>query len=175
MLARLALPRETWAALQAHACDRGVIFLSSPFDEASADLLEHLDVPAFKVGSGELTNTGFITHLARKGRPLLVSTGMATMAEVADAVEAIAAADDPPVALFHCVSAYPARPEDANLRAIETLRAAFGVPAGWSDHTPGIELPIAAVALGADLVEKHVTLDRALPGPITRRRWSPRS
>ncbi len=165
MLARLALPRETWAALQAHARERRMVFLSSPFDEGSADLLEDLDVPAFKVGSGELTNTGFLAYLARKGRPLLVSTGMATMAEVADAVEAIAAAGDPPAALLHCVSAYPARPEDANLRAIETLRAAFGVPAGWSDHTPGIGLPIAAVALGADLLEKHVTLDRGLHGP----------
>ena len=122
-------------------------------------------MPAFKVGSGELTNTGFIAHLARKGRPLLVSTGMATMVEVADALEAIAAAGAPPTALFHCVSAYPARPEDANLRAIDTLRAAFGVPAGWSDHTPGTELPIAAAALGADLIEKHLTVDRTLPGP----------
>jgi len=165
MLARLALPPEAWAALQAHARDRGLVFLSSPFDEASADLLERLDVPAFKVGSGELTNTGFLAHLARKGRPLLVSTGMADMVEVADALETIAAAGGPPVALFHCVSAYPARPVDANLRAIGTLRAAFGVPAGWSDHTPGTELPIAAVALGADLLEKHLTLDRTLPGP----------
>lgn len=165
MLARLALPPETWAALQAHARDRGLVFLSSPFDEVSADLLERLEVPAFKVGSGELTNTGFLAHLARKGRPLLVSTGMADMVEVADALETIAAAGGPPVALFHCVSAYPARPVDANLRAIGTLRGAFGVPAGWSDHTQGTELPIAAVALGADLLEKHVTLDRTLPGP----------
>jgi N,N'-diacetyllegionaminate synthase len=165
MLARLALPPETWAALQAHARDRGLVFLSSPFDEASADLLDRLDVPAFKVASGELTNTAFIDYLARKGRPLLVSTGMADMVDVADALETIVAAGAPPVALFHCVSAYPARPEDANLRAIGTLRAAFGVPAGWSDHTPGIELAIAAVALGADLLEKHITLDRALPGP----------
>ena len=165
MLAPLALPLESWPALQAHASDRGLVFLSTPFDEASADLLERLDVPAFKVGSGELTNTGFIAHLARKGRPLLVSTGMADMVEVADALETIAAAGAPHVALFHCVSAYPARPEDANLLAIGTLRAAFGVPAGWSDHTLGIELPIAAAALGADLLEKHLTLDRMLPGP----------
>jgi N,N'-diacetyllegionaminate synthase len=165
MLARLALAPETWSSLQAHAQDRGLVFLSSAFDDESADLLERLDVPAFKVPSGELTNAGFVAHLARKGRPLLVSTGMADMAEVADALEVIAASGDPPVALFHCVSAYPARPEDANLRAIDTLRAAFRVPVGWSDHTPGIGLPIAAVALGADLVEKHLTLDRSLPGP----------
>jgi N-acetylneuraminate synthase/N,N'-diacetyllegionaminate synthase len=165
MLARLALPPDAWAALRDHALDRGLVFLSSPFDAPSADLLERLDVPAFKVASGELTNTPFLVHLARKGRPLLVSTGMADMVDVADALETIAGAGDPPVALFHCVSAYPARPDDANLRAIATLRGAFGVPAGWSDHTLGLEMPIAAVALGADLVEKHVTLDRGMAGP----------
>ncbi len=165
MLERLALPREGWAALREHASDRGMVFLSSPFDEASADLLERLDVAAFKVPSGELTNHPFLAHLARKGRPLLVSTGMADMREVADALEVIEVAGGPPVALFHCVSSYPAPPEDANLRAIGSLRAAFGVPAGWSDHSLGIELPTAAAALGADLLEKHLTLDRTLPGP----------
>ena len=165
MLAALALPADAWAALRDHAHDRGLVFLSTPFDDASADLLEALDVPAFKVASGELTNLPFIERLARRGRPLLVSTGMADMVEVAQAVDAIAAAGDPPVALFHCVSSYPARPQDANLRAIATMRAAFGVPVGWSDHTLGIELPLAAVAAGAALVEKHLTLDRAMAGP----------
>jgi N,N'-diacetyllegionaminate synthase len=165
MLARLALPTGAWAAIRDHAHDRGLVFLSTPFDDASADLLEALDVPAFKVPSGELTNLPFIERLARRGRPLLVSTGMADMVEVAAAIDAIAAAGDPPVALFHCVSSYPARVEDANLRAIGTMRAAFGVPVGWSDHTLGIELPLAAVAAGAVLVEKHVTLDRTMAGP----------
>ncbi len=165
MLERLALPADAWLALQAHARERGLAFLSTPFDLVSADLLDRLDVPAFKVGSGELTNIPFLAALARRGRPMLVSTGMATMVEVADAVDAIASAGDPPLALFHCVSSYPARPEDANLRAIETMRRAFGVPVGWSDHTLGVELPLAAVAAGAVLVEKHVTLDRTMPGP----------
>jgi len=165
MLERLALAPDAWPRLRDHARDRGIGFLSTPFDEGSADLLERLGIRAFKVGSGELTNTRLLAHLARKGRPILVSTGMAEMVEVADALETIAGAGDPAVALLHCVSAYPARPQDANLRAIATLRAAFEVPAGWSDHTPGIALPIAAAALGADLVEKHLTLDRALPGP----------
>ena len=165
MLARLALPADAWPGLRDHARDRGLEFLSSPFDEASADVLHGIGVPAFKVGSGELTNHPFLAHLARFGRPLLVSTGMADMLEVAAALDVIEAAGDPPVALFHCVSSYPARAEDANLRAIETLRAAFGVPAGWSDHTTGIELDVAAAALGADLVEKHLTLDRGRPGP----------
>jgi N-acetylneuraminate synthase/N,N'-diacetyllegionaminate synthase len=165
MLAALALPADAWAALRDHARERGLVFLSTPFDDASADLLDALGVPAFKVASGELTNLPFIARLARRGRPLLVSTGMADMVEVAQAIDAIAAAGDPPVALFHCVSSYPAQPSDANLAAIATMRAAFAVPVGWSDHTLGIELPLAAVAAGAALVEKHLTLDRTLPGP----------
>jgi N-acetylneuraminate synthase/N,N'-diacetyllegionaminate synthase len=160
MLARLALPSEAWAALQAHARDRGIVFLSTPFDEASADLLDGLGVPAFKVGSGELTNLPFLAGLARRGRPLIVSTGMATMVEVAAAVDAIRATGERQLALLHCVSSYPAAPADANLAAMATMREAFGVQTGWSDHTPGIELPVAATALGAAIVEKHLTLDR---------------
>ena len=165
LLAPLALPITAWRELQSHARDRGVIFLSSPFDEASADLLDRLDVPAFKVASGELTNVPFLEHLAGKGRPLLVSTGMADMLEVANALDVIATACDVPVALFHCVSSYPASVADANLRAMASLRAAFACPTGWSDHSPGIELPIASVALGASMIEKHLTLDRDLSGP----------
>jgi N-acetylneuraminate synthase/N,N'-diacetyllegionaminate synthase len=165
MLARLALPLDAWPRLRDHVAARGLVFLSSPFDEASADLLADLGAPAFKVASGELTNLPFLERLAAVGRPLLVSTGMADMREVAVALDAIRAAGDPPVALFHCVSSYPADPADANLRAMATLRAAFGVPTGWSDHTPGVDMPIAAVALGAELLEKHVTLDRGRSGP----------
>ncbi len=165
MLAALALPPAAWSELQAHARARDLVFLSTPFDDGSAELLDQLGVPAFKVGSGELTNTPFITRLASRGRPLLISTGMADMVEVAAAVDAVRAGGDVPLALFHCVSSYPAAPEDANLRAIETMRRAFGVPVGWSDHTPGTELSLAAIAAGASLVEKHITLDRALPGP----------
>jgi len=165
MLARLALPDDAWPRLQAHAHERELAFLSTPFDDASARLLDGLGVPAFKVGSGELTNIPFLVRLARYGRPMLVSTGMADMVEVAAAVDAIRLAGNLRLALFHCVSAYPARVEYANLRAIATMRAAFGVPTGWSDHTPGTELPIAAAALGASMIEKHVTLDRTMPGP----------
>lgn len=165
MLARLALPDDAWAGLQAHAADRGLIFMSTPFDDGSAALLDALGVPAFKIGSGELTNLPFLERCARFGRPLLVSTGMADMREVGAAVDGIAAAGDPGLALLHCVSSYPAAPHDANLRAIATMRRAFGVPVGWSDHTLAPELPLAAVAAGAALVEKHVTLDRRLPGP----------
>ena len=163
---RLALPLDAWAQLQAHARIRGLVFLSTPFDDASAALLDGLDVPAFKVGSGELTNLPFLARLAALGRPLIVSTGMATMVEVAAAVDAVGPARAAGrLALLHCVSSYPADPTDANLSAIEMLRQAFGVPAGWSDHTPGIAMPIAAVGLGATIVEKHMTLDRTRRGP----------
>jgi N,N'-diacetyllegionaminate synthase len=173
MLSRLALPIDAWPALQRHAADRGLVFLSTPFDDASAELLDRLDVPAFKVGSGELTNVPFLERLAARGRPLILSTGMADMCEVARAVDAIEAAGDPGVALLHCVSAYPADPADANLRAIGTMRAAFAVPTGWSDHTDSIEIPVAAVALGAAIIEKHLTLDRTRPGPDHRASLEP--
>jgi N-acetylneuraminate synthase/N,N'-diacetyllegionaminate synthase len=165
MLVRLALPNDAWASLQAHATERGIMFLSTPFDEASAELLDRLDVPAFKVGSGELTNLPFLARLARFRRPMIVSTGMATMAEVAAAVDAIRATGDRQLALLHCVSAYPAAPEDADLAAMATMREAFGLQTGWSDHTPGIELPVAATALGAAIIEKHLTLDKGRRGP----------
>ena len=173
MLQRLALPLDAWPALQRHAVERGLTFLSTPFDEASAELLDRLDVPAFKVGSGDLTDIPFLERLARRGRPLLVSTGMATMAEVAAAVDAIAGAGAPPLVLLHCVSSYPAAATDANLRAIETMRRAFGIPVGWSDHSPGIEVAISAATLGAAVIEKHLTTDRSRPGPDHRSSLEP--
>ncbi|BDU75233.1 N-acetylneuraminate synthase [Mesoterricola sediminis] len=165
MLRALELDEATHRALQARCRERGILFLSTPFEETSADLLERLDLPAFKVPSGEITNLPFLAHLARKGRPILLSTGMATLGEVERALAALREAGDPPVALLHCVSAYPTSPADANLRAMGTLRAAFQVPVGYSDHTQGLEVPLAAVALGACVLEKHFTLDRRLPGP----------
>lgn len=165
MLERLVLPKAAHADLQKRAKDRGITFLSSPFDEASADFLEELGVPAFKVASGELTNHPFIAHLARKKRPLLMSSGMSDMVEVAEALAVVEDNGRPPVALFHCVTNYPAAPADSNLRAIATMQSAFRWPAGWSDHTEGTAVSFAAVAMGASLVEKHYTLDRNMPGP----------
>jgi N,N'-diacetyllegionaminate synthase len=165
MLRRLALPREALAALAAHAATRGLLFLSTPFDEASADLLEALGMPAFKVPSGEVTNHPLVAHVARKGRPVLLSTGMSTLGEVAEAVQVVREHGNPPLALFHCVTSYPASPAECNLRAMEAMRTAFGVPVGWSDHTMGIQVSLAAVAAGAALLEKHFTVDRTLPGP----------
>ena len=165
MLEALVLSRPAHHELAVHARERGLQFLSSPFDEESADFLMDLDLPAFKIPSGEVTNLPLLRHIARFGRPMLMSTGMCEMVEVSEAMDAIRAAGDPPVALFHCVSNYPAEPRSANLRAMQSLAAAFGVPVGWSDHTMGIEVALAAIALDARLLEKHLTLSRSLSGP----------
>jgi N,N'-diacetyllegionaminate synthase len=165
LLRRLQLPRAEFESLAAYAESRGILFLSTPFDEGSADFLHHLGVPALKVPSGEITNHPFLAHVARLGRPLLISTGMSTLAEVAEALAVVRASGDPEVALFHCVTDYPASPADCNLRAMATMARAFGVPVGWSDHTLGLEISLAAVAAGAVLLEKHFTLDRTMPGP----------
>jgi len=141
------------------------MFLSTPFDGESADLLESLGVPAFKIASGDVTHLPLLRYVARKGRPMLVSTGMATLEETRQAVEAIRDAGGRELALLQCVSRYPADPSDANLRAMATLARAFGAPVGYSDHTTGVEVALAAAALGACVIEKHLTLDRRLPGP----------
>lgn len=165
MLERLVLPRAAHRELQEHAQQRGILFLSTPFDEGSGDFLEALGLPAFKVPSGEITNHPFLAHLAKKKRPMLVSTGMANMLEIAQALDVIAANGDPPVALFHCVTNYPATPSDTNLRAMDSMRSSFGRPTGMSDHSEGLMVMLASVARGAHLVEKHYTLDRAMAGP----------
>ncbi len=164
MLRRLELSEEAHRELAAY-CGERIIFLSTPFDEGNADFLGALGVPLFKVPSGEITNLPFLAHLARFRRPLIVSTGMTSLGEVEAAVHAIGAAGSPPVVLLHCVSNYPAHPSDCNLRAMQTMRAAFGLPVGYSDHTLGLEVALAAVALGACVIEKHFTMDRSLPGP----------
>lgn len=165
MLRRLELSDDGHRAVLARCQERGIQFLSSPFDETSADFLDELRVPAFKLGSGELTNLPLLTHVARKGKPVILSTGMATLDEVGAAVAAVRAAGATDLALLQCVSNYPAAPEDVNLRAMETMAKAFDVVVGYSDHTLGNDVAMAAVALGATIIEKHFTLDRHLPGP----------
>jgi N,N'-diacetyllegionaminate synthase len=165
MLRKLELSEEDHRQLIADCEREGIMFLSSPFDEASADLLVALGVDALKVPSGEITNLPFLRHLAAQGRMLIVSTGMSTLDEVEEAVEAIRQAADVPFVLLHCVSLYPSPAAGINLRAMTTMRERFGVPVGYSDHTEGVEVSLAAVALGADVIEKHFTSDRTLPGP----------
>ena len=162
MLEKLVLPAEAYSGLMQHASERGLIFLSTPFDPGSADFLDELGLPAFKVSSGDVTNTPFLEFLATKGKPVLLSTGMANMDEVSRAVASINKA---PLALFQCVSNYPSAPSHSNLHVMATLRETFDCPVGWSDHTQGITVSIAAAALGAELLEKHFTLDRHLSGP----------
>jgi len=173
MLQRLELSPAAHRELVAHCRQRHVTFLSTPFDEESAALLDSLDVPAFKIGSGEVTNHPFLEYIARKGRPIILSTGMSYLGEVDEAVRVLRHAGCEQLILLHCVSNYPASPADANLRAMQTMAVAFDLPIGYSDHTPGIEVALAAVALGACVIEKHFTLDRNLPGPDHRASLEP--
>lgn len=165
LLEQLELAPQAFERLRDRARRLGILFLSSPFDAESLALLEQLELPALKLGSGELTNVPLLTRAAATGRPLILSTGMSTLAEVRAAVQCVRRAGCTQLALLHCVSCYPAAPEDANLRAMATLEKAFHVPVGFSDHTTGIEVPVAAVAAGACILEKHLTLDRTRPGP----------
>ena len=173
MLKHLELTEEDHRALIAHCERRGVLFLSTPFDEESCDFLESLGLPAFKLPSGELTNLPFLAHVAGKGKPVILSTGMATLQEVDAAVETFARSGNNRLVLLQCVSEYPADPAEANLRAMASMRSLFGFPVGFSDHTPGMAAAITAAALGACVVEKHFTLDRELPGPDHRASLEP--
>ncbi|MFP6678414.1 MAG: N-acetylneuraminate synthase [Pirellulaceae bacterium] len=165
MLRELELDRRDHEWLIQRCREKGIIFLSTPFEEQSADLLNDLDVPAFKIPSGEVPNLPFLEHVARFGKPMIVSTGMCRLGEVEDAVRAIEGVGNTRFALLHCVSSYPADPATANLKAMQTLSHSFGAPVGFSDHTVGLTVASAAVALGASIVEKHFTLDRSMPGP----------
>ena len=165
LLDAIALPREWQPELAGHAAARGIHFFSSPFDREAVDSLRELGVPAMKVASFEIVDLPLIRHTAAAGVPVIVSTGMATYGEIEDALGAVAAAGNRHVALLRCASVYPAPAEIMNLRAMATMQAAFGVPVGLSDHTQGISVSVGAAALGAQLVEKHFTLDRTMEGP----------
>lgn len=165
MLKRLELSKETFAKLQKIARATGIMFLSTPFDNGSAYFLMQLGVPAFKISSADITNHALLKHIAGFGKPIILSTGMATLGEVERAITVVQTNGDPEIALLHCTSLYPAPPEDCNLRCIDTMRTAFGVPVGYSDHTQGLEIPVAAAARGACIIEKHFTLSKTIPGP----------
>lgn len=143
----------------------GMVAFSTPFDETAVDFLESLDVPCYKIASFENTDIPLIRKVAATGKPLIISTGMATMVEIEEAVQAARNAGATQIALLKCTSAYPALPEEMNLRTIPHLAEAFGVPVGLSDHTMDVAIPMAAVALGACIIEKHFTLSRDVPGP----------
>lgn len=164
LLKRCELSESDHRALKHHATRRGIIFLSSPFSREAADMLDHLGVAAFKIGSSELTNIPFLLHIARKGKPIILSTGMSEMSEIAEAVQAIRRINRQLV-LLQCTSLYPTRYHDVNLGVIPLLRQRFRCPVGLSDHTEGIYTALGAVALGACVIEKHFTMDRAWMGP----------
>ncbi len=165
MLSHLELKENDYSELIEHCKKRRILFLSTPFEEASADFLEQLAVPAFKIPSGEITNLPLVSHIAKKGKPIILSTGMASLSEVETAVLEIERANNHQIILLHCVSQYPAPDEDTNLRAMETLKTAFQYPVGLSDHSIGTAIPIAAFAMGACIIEKHFTLSKKLEGP----------
>jgi N-acetylneuraminate synthase len=167
MVRRLELSRSDHEALVAECRRHGIRFLSTAFDPASFDLLIELGIDLVKVPSGEITNLPFLRYLAASGLPMIMSTGMATLAEVEAALDAVEQAGTrrADVTLLHCTTEYPAPFDEVNLRAMATMRETFGLEVGYSDHTTGIEVAIAAVALGATVIEKHLTLDRRLPGP----------
>ncbi len=173
MLRRLELSADAHRELKAYCHERGIIFLSTPFDEESVDLLDELGVAGFKISSGDLTNSPLLEHVAGKGKPVILSTGMSELSELIEAVSVLNTAGCENPVLLHCVSNYPTDPAEVNLRAMQTMRSAFDVPVGFSDHTEGIDVALAAVALGACVIEKHFTLDRTLPGPDHRASLEP--
>lgn len=167
MIRRLELTPEMHGELIEHCRQNGIRFLSTGFDIESLDLLKDLGIPLFKIPSGEITNLPYLEHIGGFGVPIILSTGMSNLEEIGAALKVLTDAGTPrdQITVLHCNTEYPTPMRDVNLRAMLTIRDAFGVKVGYSDHTSGIEIPIAAVALGAAVIEKHFTLDRTLPGP----------
>jgi len=176
MIRQLELSRENHVELMKECEKCGIGFFSTAFDRESIGLLEDLGALEFvKVPSGELTNLPYLRYLTRSGKPVFLSTGMATLGEIEAAIDAVEQAGTPRdrITLLHCTTEYPTPMDEVNLSAMVNMGKAFGVPVGYSDHTQGIEVPIAAVALGATVIEKHFTLDRTLPGPDHRASLEP--
>ncbi len=167
MLRKLELTREMHESLIEYCQKRGILFFSTGFDIDSIDMLVEFGIDRFKIPSGEITNLPYIRHIGQYQKPVILSTGMATLGEIEAALHILEEAGTPRniITILHCNTEYPTPMKDVNLNAIVTISKAFGVNAGYSDHTQGIEVAIAAVALGATVIEKHFTLDRNLPGP----------
>ena len=162
---QVELPLKWPKELAKFAESQDIILLSTPFDEEEASLLNRLGLPAFKIASGDITNYPLLRQVASFKKPLLLSTGMANLSEVEEAVKTIRSQDNNDIILLHCVSNYPPRMEDANIKAMVTMQKVFQLPVGYSDHSPGIVVSLGAVALGACVIEKHITIDKTLPGP----------
>lgn len=165
MLKKLELSYDEFRELKNYCDDKGIIFMSTPFDFESADFLNSIGVEIFKISSGDLTNTPMLEHIAKFNKPMILSSGMAVLGEIEDALIALRSIGMDKIAVLHCTSNYPAALESVNLKAMNTIKNTFKVVGGYSDHTEGITIPIAAVALGADIIEKHFTLDKSMEGP----------
>ena len=165
MFEKIEFKREWAEELNNYAKRKDIIFLATPFDTGAVDLLDSLDVPAFKIASGDLTNLPLIKYIAEKNKPIIQSVGLGSYDEIGDTLEVIYSTGNTNVALLHCIVEYPAKVEDVHLKVIEALKKHFRVPIGFSDHTMEISLPIGAVALGASIIEKHFTISRKLEGP----------
>ena len=173
MCKRIHLTFDEHAQLKEYCDSIGIAYLSTPFDLDSIDFLQQLGTPMWKVPSGEITNLPYLEKIAATKKPVLLSTGMSMISEVEDALTILEDGGAGPITLLHCNTEYPTPIEDANLLAMQDLREQFGLPVGYSDHTAGIEADIAAAALGAVVIEKHFTLDKALPGPDHKASLSP--
>jgi N-acetylneuraminate synthase/N,N'-diacetyllegionaminate synthase len=173
MLRKLELQAADFSKINEYAKERNILMLSTPFDLDSADLLTEIGVPAFKMSSGDLVNIPLLKKVKATGLPVILSTGMSTMGEIEKALEVFGDIKANQVILLQCTTNYPIKPEEANVRVMNTYKQAFGVHVGFSDHTAVIESALAAVALGARVVEKHFTLDRSLPGPDHRASLEP--
>lgn len=165
MLKKLELSFDIFKDIKNHCEEKGILFLSTAFDLDSINFLESLEMPIYKVPSGEITNLPYLMKIASLGKPVIISTGMSELDEVGLALEVLRDNGAGTMTLLHCNTQYPTPFEDANLKAMLTLKKRFGLAVGYSDHTLGIEAPIAAIALGATVIEKHFTLDKSLVGP----------
>lgn len=165
MLKKLELDYGVHEELMSYAQNKGVMFLSSAFDLESIDLLTELGISLFKVPSGEITNLPYLRKIAQTGKQIVLSTGMSTLADIEKALEVLRENGAQDITVLHCNTEYPTPMKDVNLSAMNSIQNAFKVPVGYSDHTIGIEIPIAAVALGAEMIEKHFTLDKTMEGP----------
>lgn len=165
MLKKLELSYDHFRYIQDYCKKIGIDFLSTPDEEESLEFLVSLGLPFIKVGSGEVTNIPYLRKIASCGKPVILSTGMSTLAQVATAYDTLLQAGAPTVSLLHCTTNYPCPYDEVNLRAMQTLKDAFKCQVGYSDHTMGTEIPVAAVAMGAEIIEKHFTLDRTMEGP----------
>lgn len=165
MIKKLELSFDDFAELKSYCTSRNLDFMSTPFDFESIDFLAELGQEIFKIPSGEITNLPYLLEIGTLKQKVILSTGMSTLSEIADALEILKDAGTAEITLLHCNTAYPTPYEDVNLNAMQTLKDVFNLPVGYSDHTPGIEVPVAAVAKGAVVIEKHFTLDKNMEGP----------